>query len=268
MSTLTLPTRGLVGLLEDLRLTAGKDPELPFLASVLLHSDRGDWEMPVDDKDEDADTTEPLIEVIETNLLVATSTSGKMLGQGHTWCDGNLARPILVAAKDVKAILDVFKPLVTSLSKATIHRTVLTLSGEMLRVSEDPKQVPRGKSVVLTTLDLNDYPRNIAPLLDPETGTEHKRDGKVIPRSYGTGINYDHLAIIGKIAKRRRMPIAWYEEHQNKGIVITIGSAYRAVFQPLTLDEENEQHLEPQVDVFDPPLPERKTPVEALPEAV
>jgi hypothetical protein len=259
MSSITLPTRGLVGLLEDAILTTA-DPkmELPHLTAVLLHTDHGDWDMTVD-PDDATEGNAALIESVPSKLLVASSTNLAMIGQCHTPCSGTLRKPVLVSHLDAEAVIDVFKPLITKrLPKTVTHQSVITCSGETVIVSEDPNQVPGGVSVSLTALDVEPFPRNIADLMAPNPQRPVVVDGREVPPSYGTGLDGAHLTVLGKVAKRRCMPIAMYRHHQRSQIVVEIGAAYRAVVMPLPLREDEGQDEGPQVVVFRPDLPERK----------
>jgi hypothetical protein len=262
MSSIKLPTRGLVGLLEDAVLTTA-DPkmELPHLSAVLLHTAKGTWDIPVEDAEED--DGEPLFESVPSDLLVASSTSLSMIGQAHTMCLGRLHKPVLVSTLDVESIIKVFKPLVSKrLPKTVTHTTVITYSGGTVIVAEDPDQVPDGKSLTLAAMDVDPYPRNIADLLNVDPKELVVVDGEAVPASYGTGLDPKHVDALGKISKRRKMTVAVYRHHQRGRMVVGIGSSYRAVLMPYPLKEDTGQHLEPQVEVFTPPLPKREKPSE------
>lgn len=258
MSSIKLPTRGLVGLLEDAVLTTA-DPkmEIPHLTAVLLHTAKGTWNIPVEDAEEDDGT--PLFESVPSQLLVASSTSLSMIGQAHTMCTERLHKPLLVSKMDCEAVIDVFKPLISKrLPKTVTHTTVITYSGGTVIVAEDPDQVPDGVSVTLTAMDLDPYPRNIADLLNVDPHVPVVVDGQEIPASYGTGLDTKLVDVLGKVSKRRKMPVAMYRHHQRGRIVVEIGEAYRAVLMPVPLKEDTGQHAEPQIEVFTPPLPKRE----------
>lgn len=258
MSTVTLPTRELVGLLTDAALTAGCDPDSPHLAAVLLDCDHGEVAVPGNNGTGPAADTEP------SDLMVATSTDGRsMAGQAHTSCVGRLHRPVLVSVGDVKALVRMFKPLAGP-GKTTTRQAQLEIVGEALVVSEDPQQVPGGVSVTVPALDLSDYPDMIPGMLQPVLARIVGADGAVIEPTHGTGFGYGHLEIMGKIGKRRKMPVAVYRWHQRRGVIVEIGSMYRAMFWPCPLDEAAGQHLEPQVSVFTPRLPVEGTGVRPL----
>lgn len=261
MSSITLPTRGLVGLLEDLSLTAA-DPkmELPHLTAVLLHTAKGDFEVPQGKSDDG----EPLFETVPSDLLVATSTCLSMIGQGHTACTGRLHKPALIDLLDIESVIKVFKPLITKrLPKGVIHQSVVTLSTSNLIVSEDPDLVPGGKSVSMTVLDSDPFPRNTADLLEVDPERPVVVDGRSVPVEYGTGLGTDFFTIVGKIAARRDMTPAVYRHHQQARIVVEVGGAYRAVVMPVPLQEDRWDG--PVVEVFSPPLPPRPVPVETAP---
>jgi hypothetical protein len=259
MSSTTLPTRYLVGLLEDAVLTTA-DPkmELPHLAAVLLGTDRGNWRIPVESDATDADD-EPLFDDVTSDLLVGWSTNLGMVAQVHTACQGQLHKPILISRMDADAIVDVFKPLVSKrLPKTVTHQTLITASGGTVIVSEDPNQVPGGVSVTVTAMDLDPYPRNIAAMFDINPDQPVIIDTKEVPRSYGTGFEFSQLEVLAKVAKRRKMPIAMYQHHQRARIRVEIGEAYTVILQPLPLNEDNGQQHDPLIEVFTPDLPKKE----------
>ena len=254
MSRLLLPTRALVALLKDTVCCTGKAKDFPALATVLLHCDRGEWVM--EEKPEKGEGTEPLIETIESPLLVATATNGESIVQAHTWIEsgGALHKPVLLSAIDVRAIIGVFRPLVSTLEDKQVHNTQIELEGDEITFEEDPQQVPGGFAVSASLVDLAEYPREIVRLLSPDPAAKVKIDGKTIEPSYGTGVHEKYLKMAADVSRRRGMPVAWYRHHQRKGIVVEVGAAWRGVIMPQALDEENGQHLAPTVRVFDPGL--------------
>lgn len=258
MSTITLPTRFLVRLLEDASLTT-LDPknELPHLSAVLLHTDRSSWAFEVEGaKDDDGG---PLFDDATSDLLIGTSTMVSMVAQTHVPCTGQLHRSILIAEQDCASVISVFKPLVTTrLPKTVTHQTVITYTGETVIISEDPHQVPRAKSLTVSAMDLDPFPRNIADLLETDPSKPVLVDGKEIPASYGTGWEGIHLEVLGKVAKRRKAPLRVYRHHQKAPMVAEIGRAYRAVLQPWPLKDENDEYTESSIEVFGPDLPPRK----------
>ena len=249
MSTATLPTRTLVGLLADLILTAGNDPELPVLSAVLLHSERGEWMVRQGDPAESA-----LMDTVSSDLLVGTSTNMDMTAQAHTPTQGQLHRSVLVGVEDAKAIVALFK------GRDVADTTVIELSGDILTITEDPDEAPKGRSLHVSVLDATEYPTEIATVLSPDpTLPVPDQDGVVIEPSYGTGLSPLHLLVVGAVGKRRKMEVAWYRHHQHRALVVEVGSAYRCVIQPRLLEEDLGQQLGPQVRVFTPPLPARKS---------
>lgn len=254
MSTITIPTRDLVGLLEDAVLTAAdKKKERAALMSVLLHTDSGLWPIAVDGTDDDGD---PLFDEVPSDLLVATSSNMTMVGQAHTACSGQLHKPVLISLLDADAVIDVFKPLVAGrLPKTVTHETVITVSAGTLIVSENPNQIPGGKSVTATVMELDDFPRNLTDVLQPDPKAPVTLNGHDVAPSYGTGLDGDDVGILAKVARRRKMHIVLYRSHQSHRLVATIGQAYRAVMMPLGLKDG--EGAEPLVDVFTPDLPAR-----------
>lgn len=259
MATLSISTRDLVGLLTDALGTTRKDVEVTLMNSVLLHTDRGPWQiaLPQDDPEPGDD---PLFDEIDSDLFVATSYDGSAVSQGHTQCTGTLRVPALVSVASAKAIVAVFKPLITGsrLGKSITHRcTVEIAPGSVtLDVCEDQDLVPEGGAAISVPLvDSENYPRDVVGMLTPDPGLPVEGD----PPSYGTGIDRDHLAVIGAVAKRRKMNVAWYRHHQNRRIVVTVGRAWRMVFLPVDLDTQSDtgQYEAPQVPAYQPPLPPR-----------
>lgn len=258
MSTITIATRQLVGMLSDLMLTAGTDPDHPQTMGVLLHTTDGEFVM---DQPPESDET-PLIDSIESALLVGTSTDTFVVGQAH-WpieTDGPLGwlHPAFIPLSDARAVVSAFKPLVSSLGRETTHRCELELSAGRLTVREDPGQVPCGLTVWFPVGDGEAFPKVTDRMQPDPTVQETGRDGEVVETSYGTGFSARHLETFGKIGKRRQMPVAVYRHHQRAPVVVEIGASYRAAVSTLELDENRGQHLAPTVRVFTPPRRERK----------
>jgi hypothetical protein len=259
MSTITLSTRNLVGLLGDLLLTAGSDPDMPATMGVLLHTADGEFVL---DLPPDSDET-PLIDAVESDLLVGMSTDTFAVGQAHVPCEFSVPigwlRPAFVAVTDAKAVVSAFKPLASSLGRETTHRCELELTGDVLTVREDPNQVPSGLVVKFHVGDGENFPSVVDRMQPDPTMPVAGKDHEVIEPSYGTGFNGKYVEALGKISKRRKMPIAVYRHHQNRPVVVEIGSSYRAAVSPVALNEEEGQHLAPTVRVFAPPQRERKS---------
>jgi hypothetical protein len=253
MSTIAIDTRHLVGLMTDLVRTAHKDPLFPHLNAVLLHTDNATAAV------DDGDGGE---ELMESEVLVVTSTTGRMIGQGHAPCNGQLHRPVLVSATDAKSISQVFTSLMKLVDKKTVtHRTQLELTGNTLTVSEDEEVVESGFELSLQVLGeeaVDDFPRNLEWALAPDPHFEVVgKDQIVIPPSYGTGVRGDDLGVVGAISKRRAMEPIVYRSHQTRSVVVTIGSQYRMTMAPWPLNTETDEHVTPQVPVFQPKLPKR-----------
>lgn len=260
MSTIALPTRMLVSLLEDLLLTAGKDPALPNVLGVLLHTAHGEFVL---DLPPDADE-QPLFGSMEDmTLMVGTSTDTYAMAQAHAPATpgvtgGGWPGAAFVSASDARAVVAAFKPLIGTLGREVTHNTVLELTAGSLTVSEDPRQVPSGLSMWFPVGDGSAFPAAGRALSPDPTVQETGLDGEIIPPSYGTGLPARYVEIFGKIGKRRKMPLAVYRHHQHAPIVVEVGASYRAVVKPLPLDEESGQHHAPMVRMFDPPRRERK----------
>lgn len=259
MSTIIAPTRQLVGLLVDLILTSGVDPELPTVRGVLLHTTDGEFVPDLPGADDDQ---EPLIDAVESQLLVGTSTDTIAVGQAHMpvkfvgpigWLE-----PVFVALPDAQALAREFKVKITSLGREVTHRSELTVSAGTLTVREDPAQVPGGLRMSVQVSDGWLFPK-VHERIDPDpTELIPGPDGyTVVEPSRGTGFHASYFDVFAKVGKRRQMSIAVYRHHQNRTVVVEIGSSYRAAVKPYTLDEDHGQHLAPTVRVFAPPVREK-----------
>lgn len=255
MSQITLPTRGLVLTLTDGIATAAKAPDVGLMSTVLLSTDRGDWLTYSNPEDKDG---EPLVEMVESDLLIATSTDGvSVVGQCYTAVTGEFHRPALISRADAEAVVKVFKKLINSLDRKTTHKTVVELDGGNVRFYEDKFQVPGGVELHVATIDPTDYRRDLPDMLQPDPTQPVYHDGKEVERSYGMGVNFPVLQLFGAIGKRRKAPIALYTSHQHRPVVVEIGTNYRGLWMPYRLKEDEGQHLNPQNQVFTPALPER-----------
>lgn len=254
MSTIAIDTRHLVGLLTDMVKTAQKDPLHPHLNAVLLHTDNAMAEV---------DDGEGGKELMESEVLVVTSTTGRMIGQGHAPCNGQLHRPVLVSVTSAGSIVKVFTALMKEVDQKTVtHRTQLELVGNTLTVSEDEEVVESGAELSIQVLDeevVDNFPRNLEWALAPDPHFEVvDKDKLVVPPSYGTGLRGDDLAVVAAISKRRAMEPILYRSHQSRSVVVTVGSMYRMTLAPWPLDTETNEHVTPQVMVFQPKLPRRE----------
>lgn len=253
MRPITVSTRALVGLLSDLALTAGTDPETPTLCTLALWTTRGEWVMDLPD-DGGADHEVPLFDALDSLLLVGTSTDGYAAAQASAPCDCDgegLSRPVLVAVADVGALVKVFRPLIHSLGKEVTHRSVLALSGTLLTVGEDPRQVPSGIEVSVPALEADDFPAVWSIMAPDPTELVPDRDGVVEPASYGTAYTGRYLETFGKVSKRRGMALVMYRHHQHRRVVVEVGASYRAVVRPVGLRDETALSA-PTVRVFAP----------------
>lgn len=258
MSVLTIETRGLVGLLTDVLRTAGEEPEIPQWHAVLLHTDRGPWQIAGERDSDDPDDDTGLFTEITTDLLVGSSVNGTAVGQSHHQCSGTLRVPVLISVPSATAIVAAFKPLIakSSLPKTTTHRVEVRLDpGSMtLDVSEDPELVHDGRTVSVPLLaeeHAEKFPRKLLGMLTPDRTLPVDE-----PRSYGLGVRTENLEVLTAVSKRRKMPVAWYSHHQHRRVLVTVGRYYRVVFLPVELDEKEDQYNEPLAAVYDPGLPE------------
>jgi hypothetical protein len=257
VSGLTLSTRDFTGLLTDAVLTASDSPdEYPILATVLIDTDHADVLVTSED-DGDGDT---LIDTVPSDVLIATSTNGyDMVGQGHAPCEGRLHKPVLISVQDAQSLIKTFTAKGKTAPKGVPHQTRVEITGETLTVSEAVSYRSRGISMVIPLMELDDYPASVARSLDPDPSVEVFDDKKQpIPPSYGSGLAAANLEIVAKVANRRKMVPALYKIHQRRPVIVEVGSMYRAAFGAAKLDEDNGQHLGPQVRVFEPRLPAKK----------
>lgn len=256
MSRLTIATRHLVAMMTDLVLTASKEPLFPEVNAVLLHSTRA--EIPLDDQRPggEGDDTDALIEYATTDVLVGTSTDRTIIGQAYAPCTGRLHELTLISSAAATAIVKVFDPLRKAAPKSSPHEVVVELSGGVLKVTESPNWGPSPVSLTLDVLEdeVDNFPHFDAAM-QPDTGAEVKRDGKVVAPTYGMGLDAAHLTTIARVSKRRKMPVAWYGFHQLRPTVVTVGSWYRAAVLPASHELDDDQLVEPQVPVFTPEWP-------------
>lgn len=263
MSKLRMTTRHLVGMLRDLYRTASTEDLFPEVCTVLLHTERA--AIPLETERGQGEDDESLMETVTTDVLVGTSTDRTIVAQAHAPCQGRLHGPVLISAADAKAIYLVFEPLYKAAPKQRTHEVVLEFSGDTLRISEALVEANPVVLSVSTVDQLDHFPRNLADAMDPDPGRAVKRDGQVIARTAGMGIEASHLAALAAVAKRRKMPIMWYVHHQSRPVVVTIGAWYRAAALPAIVDVDDEALDEVLVPVFEPPLPERAENLETEP---
>lgn len=233
MSYLTLPTRQLVGLLADALRTAGKDPDLPVVGNVLLHTDIAKHPVNGDD----------------IHVLVATATDLMFIGQASAECDSQLHRPVLVSTIDAKSIAGVFVDLIGKFGREITHLSEVELSGDTLTVREERKQSPDGKSISVFVQEADDYP-HFAQVMSPTVDYPKDSQDLVIDPTYGTAYPPERLAVFAAIGKRRKEPVMMYRHHQDRNVVVTVGLWYRGALRPAKLDDVD--YNEPQVPVFTP----------------
>jgi len=259
MSRLIVPTRLLVGMCKDIVRTASREPLLAAINSVLIHTARG--EIPLVDErtaDGDEEAEQALIEYGVTDVLVATSTDRKIIAQCFAPCTGQLHDLVLISAAGAKAIYQVFEPLYKAGGKTT-HEVVLVLEGGTLVIKENPTRVGNPVSLTLEVLDdtmVDKFPR-FENAMQPDPAAEVRRDKEVVAPTFGRGMEPQHLVTLGQVAKRRGMPVAWYDFHQLRATQVTIGSWYRAAALPCTEQLEDDQLNEPLVPVWVPNWPSK-----------
>lgn len=242
MSTLAVPTRYLVGTLQDLVRTAGTDPLVPELGAVLLFTDRG--AVPVEDGDGPGGS-------VPSDVLVGWSTDGTVAAQAHTACTGRWHEPVLVSAASAVAVVDCFKQF-TKGSRAGPHEVVLEYSGGVLRVSEDPAVSTTPMVLVVDVMvdELDAFP-DVGRVLAPARG-EVRQNGLVVAPTYGVGLDAAHLAVIAAVAKRRKMRPVLYTDHQSRPVVVGVGAWYRAGLVPVSDGVGDVELGGPVVPVFTP----------------
>jgi hypothetical protein len=238
-------------------LTACDAPdEFPTLATVLLSTDYTDVVFTSEDEDDGA----TLIDTVPSDVLIATSTNGfTVASQGHCPCDGRLHKPVLITVQDAQSLIRTFTAKGKTAPKGVPHQTRIEITGETLTVSEDRTTRARGISMVVPLQDLDDYPTGITRMLEPDPSIVPQDDQrKPIPASAGYGLDAGSLEIIAKVANRRKMTPALYQNHQRRPVVVEVGSMWHAAFGAAKLDEDNGQHHGTQVRVFEPALPVKK----------
>jgi hypothetical protein len=255
VSNVTLATRDLVNLLKDVRLTAGSDEDYPQLAAVLLDCDRADVriESPNDEGGE------PLIDVIPSNVLVASAMDGfTMASQGHAPCDGWLHRAVLIATDDVDAVAATFAKKAKAAPKSDMHRTKVSISGDGVTFSEVHPAVLNGTTMTVRCQDLSEYPHGIETTLapDPVTVVTDRDTKKPVLPEVGSGFAPAGWDVVSKVERNRKMPAVLYRYHHRRLHVVEVGTMWRAVFHPIKLDDPD-HHKAPQVPVFAPRLPKK-----------
>jgi len=263
MSTVTIPTRNMVSLLQDLLDFAGKDPDVPENRGILLHTSSGEYAM---DRPGAPDGEVPLIETMETDLLVGTATDGYAVAQAHEPCEFGATGwldPVFIDLLDAKVVARDFEERRKKFGRERTHYVELTSEAGKLTVREDPMLVPGGLRMAFRVDDGSAFPRAVLELMtqDPTMPVSGK-DYEVIPPSYGTGYPPAYVEALARVAGRRGMPISLYRHHQYRPAVVEVGASWRGTLPVTKLDETAGQHLAPMVRVF--PLPQRGRRLEAV----
>lgn len=216
-------TKHLLTLLTDLTETAAKNPDLPGLAGIELHTGRGEY------------GTDPGY----TDLLCGASTNRYSGAHAYTSCDGQLAGgPILLPVAGAKAIIDVFKT--AAKEKNPLHAVELHHDAGILRISEDPNLVDDGLSLRVVLGDLDEFPLTVYRLLSRELRTVvTNRDGRTETAAPLSTVSADVLAPFVRVAKRRGELLHVYRTHQAEPWQVQIGDDYRGVIQTLRLAEDS-----------------------------
>jgi len=250
MSVVTLATRHLCGMLDDLALTAADDPELRSLHGVTLHTDVGEYAVDVPSDGGER----PLIEAFHTDLLVGTSSDRYVIAQAHAAAEfsspAGWPRAVMLGLTDVKALSADFAKRVSLFGRKVTHRCEIELASDRLTVREDPRQVPHGLAMTVPAREANPDALAVAKLDQDGSIPVLGPDGGEVSPSIGHGYSADHLMVLAKVGVRRGMPVALYRRHQSRPVVAEVGASYRAVITAYQLDTEVGQHLGPTVRIF------------------
>lgn len=249
-----ISTSKLLGLLGDLVLTAGTDPDVPGINTVLLHTTRGHH------------GAEPgLVE-----LLAGASTNRFVAAHSYVPCVGQWAAPSLWRVRDIKSVITVFKA-ARGKDKHDLHAVDVTRSGGEVTIREDPNLVDDGVHLSFAELDATEFPARSVyerildaeqpaalPVTDPETGTLSFVDA--VP---ATTLSADVLAPFLKVAKRRSGVLRVYRTHQHVPLLVQIGEDYRGTLMPVRTNDGmgSADPQRPDAPLYPPDLAELQDPV-------
>ncbi|SFE55344.1 DNA segregation ATPase FtsK/SpoIIIE, S-DNA-T family [Actinopolyspora alba] len=245
MSTITVSTADLLQLLSDLSQTATADPDAGAIAGVLLHTETG----ALDD------------EPGRTELLVATSTTGQVVGHAHIPCEGSIPVPMLCPIDAVKSVISVFKPAVKANKQ---HHVTLRREGFSVTVSEvadaalfETEDAPERLTLSFGLGNPADFPY-VWPLLVPHTESpvlDHE-SGQSIPAVPRVDLTHPAVTPFARVARSRGAPIELYPYHQRRAVHVQIGTRYRGVLVPSSYDDaalaRQPEQVAPPADIYAP----------------
>lgn len=231
---MAVETKKLLGLIDDLLITADPKGDYPEYHGIHLKHARGAWG---DDPG-------------ETDLLAGTSGNGEVFG--HTWIDaiGEIDEAF-VAVQHLRAIKGVFAPLAKAYdeehSVELVHENgVLTVKEHHTTVVGDERvelQVPTGDATVFQIKAAEAW-------LDGTAGSKAPRDPD------GNFAADDNLTEWGqsfglllRVAKRRKGHVRLYRQHAANVHRVQIGDTWRGAIKPGIPDAETATD-EPDSDLF------------------
>ncbi|MEU4804390.1 hypothetical protein [Actinosynnema sp. NPDC023587] len=243
-----LATIKFLSLLEDLFPIAQSEAGLSGYAGILLHA---------------ADVEEGG-EPGSTRCLVGTSSNHVSIG--HCWveADGSLP-PTLLPITCVKTLRAALPKLLPKEDKKN-HVVQLWREGDHVLVAEDPDLFGGGWEQHYAYGNLDDWPREVFPLLASARLTPPS-DWK--PLENRTDYSAKRLAAFLAIADRHGGSISTYRAHQRANVHIQIGYHYRGLLVPSAgwNESSSEDGLAPTIGVYAADLPALST-QQATPDPV
>ncbi|MCE7008755.1 hypothetical protein LWC34_38980 [Kibdelosporangium philippinense] len=217
--TLRIETKHLVELLGTLAYTAG--------TGILLHTARG---YPTGG------------EPGKSDLLVGTSSTGRVAGHTNVVTFGQLSQPMLWSIEDVDAVLASYRP---RLKDNKDHSVEIELTGGHIIVREDPDMFGDGLQIEFTAGDTADYPRELWSLLTDEhvTPRVETEQGSVVARSPRTDYTPADIAPFVTIAKALKCELQTFNYHHRLPTLVQIGHKYRGLIRPVLWPDERSPRL-------------------------
>jgi len=205
-------THELLSLLDDLMLTAQKEPGGAGCAGILLHTSS------VNEGSEPGSAT---------NCLVGTSTTGEVIGHSWTAAGGYLPATLLPVQYVTPLRLALGK-LFTKDTKET-HYTDLRREGDNIVIAEDTDLFGGGFSQQFAYGNLDDWPRSVFPLL---ASAHLVAPSTLRPVENRTDFPARRLSPFVTIAARRSGELSLYRAHQCLNVHVQIGWQYRGLLVP------------------------------------
>jgi S-DNA-T family DNA segregation ATPase FtsK/SpoIIIE len=239
--TLSVRTEALLSLLGDLVHTTGHPS--PACDGILLHTARGYF------GDEPGQTT----------LLVGTSLNGRAIG--HTYIptlEGTLTEPMLWSTLDVGKVSGLLK----ASAKDKNHTVRISRDLDTCKIQEPANLFDEGDVFEFHTGKLDDYPREAWKLLNFQHPDELPLDyqGRKLLPSPRMEFATNMLAPFVAVAKAHKTNIQIYAQHQERPMLVRIGSRYRGAILPVKWSRDVVGDVaaagrHPDGDVYDPGLP-------------